>query len=210
MGKWKIILVAVVVVIAGILLVRLAGCEGCEREKFTPLEKQDSVVLLKLQVAELAGQLNKVNQEKAKGDSLLAVEHKKNAILQAKANKAVASFVTVKRDLAAILADSSKDSSQKIAALEAAVDTADKIIKQQVELNSALLTELTVAYGQIAIRDTIIVDQNEQSARQKNIIAILEAANRELSQTSWWQEHKFELGFLFGAASVTATIIATQ
>lgn len=204
---WKYIGVAVITLLVGIILIRLAGCE---REKFIPLETQDSVVALKLQVAEMEGEIKKLKSDVVKGDSLLAVEHKKNAVLQAKANKAVASFVTIKKDLAAILADSSKDSSQKIAALEAAVDTADKIIKQQVELNSALLTELTVAYGQIAIRDTIIDDQNEQSARQKNIIALLEAANRELSQTSWWQEHKFELGFLFGAASVTATIIATQ
>lgn len=67
--------------------------------------------------------------------------------------------------------------------------------------------QLMVANSRMAIDDSLEQSLLRERLELKKVIGIQDAQIRELSDESWWEKHKFELGFISGAAITTAAFI---
>lgn len=68
--------------------------------------------------------------------------------------------------------------------------------------------QLIVAHSRMKISDELEVSLLTERAELKNVIRFKDAQLEELLNISWWEKHKFELGFLTGAVVVTAGFIS--
>jgi hypothetical protein len=195
------------IILAAYFIIRV---EGCFHEHDDPFTQDTTLVSQKVENAERDGRIKLLVEKLAEKDSTIALLTKKSEALQTRADRKVIIYRDVKPNAVAKANDTTVPCQERVDTLLAVLNDCDTAISYLVDVKNMLLSELAAERSAKAIRDAIISDQNINAAGYKNMIASLEKTNRELSHQSWWDKHRFELGFITGTASTTIAIIAIR
>jgi hypothetical protein len=186
----------------GVLSYLLFSTQGCGQSRFTD---NDS---LKVALAFSEGQTQGTLKEKVRSDSLLKIIHVQNQAKATKSDRALAAYIPKFEKKDSVLQTASIEDQN--AFLKNLLETCDQAARSLADERNGLKLELETAYGRIDIGNTIIDETLLQKAILKNIVKNLEAEVKALSKTSFWKEHKFEIGFIAGAAATTATYLSVK
>lgn len=204
-GVNRVFVYALASVLLAILLTYLFNSQGCGQSLFTETEDNDS---LKVALAFSEGETSGMLREKVKTDSLTKIIHDLNAAKAEKSDRAIAAYIPKFQKKDSVLKTASVEDQN--AFLKDLLDKCDAAARSLIDERNGLRTELEMVYADRDIGDAIIKKQGKEKEILKTIVKNLEDEVKQLSKTSFWQEHKFEIGFIAGAAATTASYLLAK